>query len=546
MKDYRVLIPNTLCIQNRINKNPPNFDYNLDYFHYLIGLIAVKTVYNYKERYDVNNEIVDIEEKEAYVSLCSDILNNNTYNYKKHIYYLCENFSGIGNVLWRQDYAVGKCYSYKLSGHYALDPFVIYTIKDKKLLKYIKKNKIKVQSSNKFKKSFNFLQKYFESEKLKIDVAGAVKTNNEIYEHNYLINPGIELLKQRLNAVQIAQIANEEYCIQFNPESDGRLHTNITRLNKKIRAFLTYNGKRLAEVDISASVPTILYYILREISNSEQLNPHLEKIFSELEKSYKKNYPNKKFPYALLGLKSPKKSILRKNLKKTKKSLPICCLLVCSDIADNNNRSNVDRLNNSNEKFTDIRNHYMSEKSTVALDITEIESFGHKLLNNSFYESFEKDMHTIHHFDNSLKKDQYLKDNVREMFGREFDGDTKDIRKVLKKRMLAMFNAKPAQYLNEEAMFNMHYPSILRWLKKLKKRNHKIFSYLTLQAESYLILNLVARKFNKKHGRNVPLFTLHDCLITTEDNLNTLYQFMSETLLETLKFKPNLTKEVWN
>ena len=108
-----------------------------------------------------------------------------------------------------------------------------------------------------------------------------------------------------------------------------------------------------------------------------------------------------------------------------------------------------------------------------------------------------------------------------------------------------MFNARPSYHLKAEAVFNNHFPSILIWLKTFKKSNHKYFSYLTLQLESYFMLNIVARKFNKKFRGKKPLFTLHDCLITTEDNIDELHLFMKETLAEALNFTPILKVEVW-
>jgi len=132
------------------------------------------------------------------------------------------------------------------------------------------------------------------------------------------------------------------------------------------------------------------------------------------------------------------------------------------------------------------------------------------------------------------------------MFGREFDGDAEDLRKVMKKNILSMFNSKPSHYLNEEAEFNMHYSSILKWIKTFKKRNHKYFSYLMLQLESYFILEVVARQFNNKFMGKKPLFTLHDCLITTKSNIGTLHEFMKKSLSKELKFDPILKIEVWD
>lgn len=184
-------------------------------------------------------------------------------------------------------------------------------------------------------------------------------------------------------------------------------------------------------------------------------------------------------------------------------------------------------------------------KPLVSLDNSELSLFGKLLLSGEFYNHFIDGMHTIHHFDNRLKKDQYYLENVQDLFNREFDGDIEDLRAVIKCRFLSMFNAKSAHYLNEEAEFNMHFPSILKWIKEFKKVNHRYFSYLTLQTESHFILNVVARQFNKKFRGKVPVFTLHDSLITTEDNLILLEDFMKKCLTENLGFTPKMKMKVF-
>lgn len=48
MKKYICIKPVNLELEKRIEKFPPNFDYNLDYFYYLINIILRKTAYKFK------------------------------------------------------------------------------------------------------------------------------------------------------------------------------------------------------------------------------------------------------------------------------------------------------------------------------------------------------------------------------------------------------------------------------------------------------------------------------------------------------------------
>lgn len=400
--------------------------------------------------------------------MCSTVLKYDPYDYREHIRYLSENFPNEGNILFRKEYSKGNCYSYQLSSFYYSSAVDIIEITDSKLLKFLAPKQV-VESTNKFKKNYNFLAKYFDSSKLKIDYKSAVEQNIQTYYKE------LDYKKHLLNAIQVMGIANGEFKLVYCPDTDGRVHTQITRLSKKLRKFLTYEGKELAEIDISASVPTFLYFILFNQYHSSS-NSHLSSIV------------------------------------------------------------------NSSKSYC---NHYMFCKSSESLDIAEISSFGQKVLDGSFYECFEKDILTIHHFDKSLAPDEYIVKNVKELLNKDFDGDMKDVRSVLKMKILSMFNAKPSKYLNEEAVFNMQFPSILRWLKKYKSENHKYLSHLTLQTESYFMLNIVTRQFNKEHQGKIPLFTLHDCLITTKENIELLFDFMTRTFKNEMGFSPILKIKNW-
>ncbi len=453
MKEYYIIKPITLNLEELIKKFPPDFNFNIDYAYWIINLILTKTAYRLEQNED-----------DMWISLCSQILNRQPHNYRKHIRYLCENMPCTGSVLYRNNYTKSRCYSYRISRYHIGNAVEAYQITDKKLLKYINRY-TGITSNNIFKKSYNFLAKFFNPEHLKINLENALHENHLKYRFDYC--------KHLLGAMQSVKITNGEYNLKHTPTSDGRVHTEITRLPKFLRKHLRYDGKRLGEVDISASVPTMLYCVLRDYCGG---NPHLRAVIQ----------PSKEYYH-----------------------------------------------------------HYMFTKSSVELDMTEVGLFGERLLSGDFYDSFIEEMHKIHLIDNSLKKDEYFLKNVRKMFKRKFDGDESDLRAVMKKNILSMFNAKPGYYKNEEYVFGKEYPSILKWIKKFKEVNHRYFSYLTLQTESYFMLDMVARALNKKHRGKVPILTLHDCIITTEDNLELVENFMKEVLTESMGFIPKMKRKVF-
>jgi hypothetical protein len=183
----------------------------------------------------------------------------------------------------------------------------------------------------------------------------------------------------------------------------------------------------------------------------------------------------------------------------------------------------------------------MFSEGANILDKKEVEAFGKKVLDGTFYDCFVNELSLLDKKDKDFNKDEYLKKKSMSIFNTE----KIEPRKVMKKIMLSMMNAKISQYKIEQKIFKNQFPTILQWINRFKKENHKLFSYLMLQTESYFILDIVARKINSNPRINIPIITLHDCLITTKSNLDTLYYEMQNILNRELGFTPKLTKKEW-
>ncbi len=461
MKEYHIIIPKKLNLEERLKEYPPDFEFNLDFAYFVISDILKQTAYKLQEEDYPNIRFEDI-----YIQQCADDLQLLNRNYRKHIRYLCENFTGAGNILWREDYREGVCYSYKLAPYYEKGALKTVILKDKCLIK-----KIKARSEftvpNRLKKTYNFLVGYIDPSRLKIRTENAFKYVSEQYKRDR------KYKNQLINLVKVLSLQNGEYFISYNSKTDGRIHTNITTFPKELRKFLRYDGKRLAEIDISSSIPSFLYFLLSNINTN---NIHINNV------------------------------------------------ITCS-------------------KAYFI--HYMSVKSSTELDMKEIELFGKQVLSGGFYKGFIEDFHRAHYIIGKLEPDEYYLKNVKKICGREFDGDLKDLEKVVKKNMLSMLNAKPNKYLVEEILFWKKFSSINYFIMSLKKENHKYFSHMMLQLESYFMLHIVARQLNNTYKRKIPIFTLHDCIISTEDNMGKVYDFMKKTLSKELGFKVRMKCKIY-
>lgn len=462
MKEYYIIIPKKLNLEERLKQFPPDFEFNTDFAYFVISDILKQTAYRFEEKDNPHIKFDDI-----YIQQCADDLQPLNRNYRKHMRYLCENFSGAGNILWREDYREGVCYSYKPAPHYEKGTLKTVILKDKCLIRKIKE-RFEFIVPNKLRKTYNFLIGYIDSNRLKIRTEDALKYVSDQYKRDG------KYKNQLINLVKVLSLQNGEYFISYNPNTDGRVHTNITTFPKELRRFLRYDGKRLAEIDISSSVPTFLYFLLSNINTN---NIHINNVIN------------------------------------------------CS-------------------KAHSI--HYMSVKSSVEFDMKEIELFGKQVLSGAFYMGFIEDFHKAHYVIGKLEPDEYYLKNVKKICNRDFDGNLKDLEKVVKKNILSMFNAKPNKFLVEEIFFWKKFPSINYFIMSLKKENHKYFSHMMLQIESYFMLHIVARKLNNTYRRKIPILTLHDCIITTEENMLKVYDFMKNALSEELGFEAKMKYKIYN
>jgi hypothetical protein len=458
-KTYTILVPENIDLEARIEQFPPDFKYNIDFFYLIIHFVIKNLAYKIDKK-----EEIPIEK--FFVSLSSTVLQSFCRNYNQHIDYLIENFPAAGRILWRTPYCEGKSFSYQLPPFYSNKKLKIYIITDLSLIKKIKlKLGIKIQPS--VRKHYPFLTTYLDPKKITVLLLDALKHNEGLFLENS------DYRKYLLNASKILKMNNGEFYMTHKPETDGRIHSSLSGFPREFRKLMRYENKVLAEIDISASVPTFLYFILSNLNNN---NIHLNNI-----------------------------------------------------------------INNTKYYYT----YYMLVKNRVALCSKELERFYAQIKEGSLYETFVEGFHTIHLSDTRLKPDEYLLAAVEKEFNRPFDGDMADLIKVVKTNMLSMLNAKPNTYINEKAVFQSHFPKMHLFIMELKKKNHSFFSNLTLQTESYFMLNIIARKLNKDFRKKIPILTLHDCIVTTEDKVGILKTFMETTFLEELGFVPMLKSKLW-
>lgn len=91
------------------------------------------------------------------------------------------------------------------------------------------------------------------------------------------LNPNSEEYEQRI--FKIDNFHNNKPVVDI---TGNRFHSSLTNLNSDLRQFLSYNGNKLSQIDITNSQPIFLYLLLKQRGNvpEQELNKYKELIES--------------------------------------------------------------------------------------------------------------------------------------------------------------------------------------------------------------------------------------------------------------------------
>ena len=180
---------------------------------------------------------------------------------------------------------------------------------------------------------------------------------------------------------------------------------------------------------------------------------------------------------------------------------------------------------------------YKFHKNRKSLDIAEIQQFHNLCANGNIYQSLIPE-----YFKNTIE----LESSGINEDGTELFIQSKEYRKTIKTKLLSMIFARNKHYKYMQEVLNRSYPTITKFINKMKRKHYERLSHFLFQIESFVMLEKVARGFNKKQRGRTPIFTIHDCIVTTEDNASELYNYVKETFKEIFKNKqPQLKLELW-
>lgn len=199
-----------------------------------------------------------------------------------------------------------------------------------------------------------------------------------------------------------------------------------------------------------------------------------------------------------------------------------------------------------------LSNETIEKLFNLELNRNELIDFVQSVLKKDFYNEFEQKLN-IDYDDNGLpyrivsnysskdknkKKRKYVenKEPTRKV-------SFKTSRDLVKAVVMEIFYSKPKTRIKEAKVFREAYPSISKIFMCLDECKVK-FSYLLQYVEAYVLLDYTAKRIHEDYPE-MPLFSIHDALVTNDTWKHILEQEMLKQIKAITTIKPNLEIEDW-
>lgn len=128
--------------------------------------------------------------------------------------------------------------------------------------------------------------------------------------------------------------------------------------------------------------------------------------------------------------------------------------------------------------------------------------------------------------------------------GKEISVDLTSRKAIKKEFMLAVYSSN--LYHNPfKTMFKELFPTVDAVFSIIRKGNKENLPILLQRMESYMILEVITKKiFNV--DSSIPLFTIHDSIVTTTNNVDFVRGVMEDEIINFTGLKPTLDVEYWS
>jgi HNH endonuclease/NUMOD4 motif len=137
---------------------------------------------------------------------------------------------------------------------------------------------------------------------------------------------------------------------------------------------------------------------------------------------------------------------------------------------------------------------------------------------------------------------EYIQENFCQIFPDRFNS-----RENTKKEVMRIFYSDPRKenipFYEPCKKFERHFPVTYQLFKAIKANDYTLLPVLLQRIESFIVIDTICKQINKNHPE-IPLFTIHDSIVTTEDNKDVAEAIMREELKAFVGHEPTLAVEV--
>ncbi|MES2429434.1 MAG: hypothetical protein V4556_00780 [Bacteroidota bacterium] len=466
--EVRFLKPENLDIDAIIKKDSILFKANkLDKNKILFIIDALL-----KARANQRSEM--LEKDTPYTNLSSNLLSCVIRDYRRHIDFLLK----AEIILTDNHFIRGKkCKGYCFNSPYNGQELVEVHISNHNLRKAIKRQKdLLEEKQKKATWGYNYLTKWWDSDKLQIDLEGALEWI-ENYEAAKILainnddsittkEPYIENAKNTSIDFRylVNRISQKKYSYCFSGVGH-RFYNPLSNLKKELRDFITYDGVPLVSIDIKNSQPFFSIALMKQ--SFWEASDQSDKILNL------QNLKRKLRGYVV------EEGIINS----------IITLSKCSTT-----------LSSKDFTFTNYIN---------------------LVTGGEFYE--------------------YIEENFKPLYPDRFNN-----RQNVKREVLRILYSQPNRefvpFYKPCQTFKSLFPKVYELFKLIKSVDYTLLPLLLQRIESFLVIDVVCKQISQLHPE-IPLFTIHDSIVTIKGNEALVEQIMSQEIEKYIGYAPRLDTE---
>ncbi|WP_276498510.1 hypothetical protein [Pontibacter litorisediminis] len=306
------------------------------------------------------------------------------------------------------------------------------------------------------------------------------------------------------STLQAAVRVSEQVYFFKVDEKAGRVHTSLSNLKREFRNFLTYDGKRLVEIDVKNSQPFFSLAILNRAFWEGKEGGVCETNFS-----------------------------ISSNVLLTSTDNTTYCNTPITQVPMSFTQQHTEGLytHHTYQRLHNTSSLVMFRDLVGDIDREELERYRDLVISGGVYE------YLLEEYRNRTGRENIQRDDMKKVvFTILFSKNEED---MAEPRTLKERNSRESRVLAKDT-FRSCFPTIYRVFEKIKEGNNALLACLLQSVEAYVILSKVCERV-KTERPDLPLFTIHDSLMTTEGNELYLKRVMEEEFERYIGAVPNLT-----